>query len=315
MANPDVSFIVPAFNEERHLPLALEGIRSAMNAGRSYEMIVADHGSTDGTASAAVAGGARVASFAGARTIGELRNRAAAEARGRVFVFLDADVVLGSEWGRAFADVFATLSDDPMVLTGSRLLVSRESTWVARTWFPDPQSDRVAGHVGSGHMILTRELFRLIEGFPPELETGEDYAICVEARRRGARIVNNPALVAYHLGPPETVAEFWRREVWHGRGDTHDLRTAARSAVAWSAVGFAGAHGILVLSLLGIVPGVGAFLALAIIVTLSVGSAARRTGSGDALVLLRGSILFYLYYWARATALVGGQGEKRVRRT
>ncbi len=308
--SPEVSFILPAFNEERAIALALTSIRSAMAGGRSFEVIVGDHGSTDGTARVAAEGGARVVPLADARNIAELRNRAAAGALGRLLVFLDADVVLGPDWGNAFAAVCQALADDAMVITGSRLLVPTESGWVARTWFPPSQGGRHASHVGSGHMIMTRGLFRLIGGFRPELDTGEDYAICMDAKRRGANIVNNPALVAYHLGAPQTLAAFWRREVWHGRGDARDLKKAASSRVVWSTAAFAAAHGILFFALLGAVSSVYAPVALGLIVGLASGSAVRRMGPKSARILLRGSLLFYIYYWARACALIAAVAER-----
>ncbi len=313
MPGPDISFVVPAFNEERHLPSALEGIRAAMKGGQTYEVVVADHGSTDGTVAAAQAAGARVIVLAEARTIGELRNRAAAEALGRVLVFLDADVVLDGSWGTAFADVLRALSRDAMVVTGARLLVSPESAWVARTWFPARPGDRVAKHIGSGHMVVTRDLFQSVGGFPPDLETGEDYAFCAEARRRGARIVNDPSLIAYHLGAPKTLAQFWAREVWHGRGDARNLRTALASAVTWGAAAFAGAHAVLLLGLTGVVSGLWVSLALASVGLLTVGSTVRRMGRGDPMLLVRGSVLFYVYYWARAAALIAALTHGRSR--
>ncbi|RMF71547.1 MAG: glycosyltransferase family 2 protein, partial [Acidobacteria bacterium] len=45
---PAVSIVIPAFNERECLPVVLDEIAQAMD-GRSYEVVVVDDGSTDGT--------------------------------------------------------------------------------------------------------------------------------------------------------------------------------------------------------------------------------------------------------------------------
>ncbi|MDQ6945555.1 MAG: glycosyltransferase family 2 protein [Actinomycetota bacterium] len=61
MANASVQrtlIIIPAFNEEQALPAVLKSLRSNV---AEWDVLVVDDGSTDGTASAAAAGGAMVA--------------------------------------------------------------------------------------------------------------------------------------------------------------------------------------------------------------------------------------------------------------
>lgn len=86
-----VTVIVAAHNEERHLGECLASLASQTWA--PLEVIVADDGSTDGTARIAEAAqGVRLISMprrGKARTV----NAAAAEARGDVLLFLDADMV------------------------------------------------------------------------------------------------------------------------------------------------------------------------------------------------------------------------------
>jgi len=57
----EISFIVPAYNEERELGATLKAISEAGDAlAHSYEIVVADDGSTDRTARIALEHGARV---------------------------------------------------------------------------------------------------------------------------------------------------------------------------------------------------------------------------------------------------------------
>ncbi len=87
MTAPRIAVVIPAWNEERSLPLVLAGLPRA-GIG---EIVVADNGSTDGTARVAREGGARVVEE-GRRGYGSacLAGIAALD-RPDVVVFLDGD--------------------------------------------------------------------------------------------------------------------------------------------------------------------------------------------------------------------------------
>lgn len=86
-----LSFVVPAYNEEKCLPATLASIHEAARGlGIDYEIVVADDASTDATAAIAESGGARVV-HAQNRQIAKTRNSGARAARGDRLVFVDAD--------------------------------------------------------------------------------------------------------------------------------------------------------------------------------------------------------------------------------
>lgn len=87
---PLVSVVIPAFNAEATLPVAL---RPLQQLPRDWEVIVVDDHSTDRTAELARQSGARVAPSAGWRSCSAARNTGVLVARGDVVVFLDADIV------------------------------------------------------------------------------------------------------------------------------------------------------------------------------------------------------------------------------
>lgn len=91
---PALSFVVPAYNEERLIGATLDAIHGAARpTGRPYEIIVVDDGSTDATAGLAVRHGARVIA-ANNRNIGRTRNDGARHARGEYLFFVDADTMV-----------------------------------------------------------------------------------------------------------------------------------------------------------------------------------------------------------------------------
>jgi glycosyltransferase involved in cell wall biosynthesis len=95
---PELSIVIPAYNEERRLRETLRRIRAYLEARRSSaEVIVVDDGSRDATASIAEA---QQAAFPGLRLVSNGRNRGKGysvrhgvlEARGRTVLFTDADL-------------------------------------------------------------------------------------------------------------------------------------------------------------------------------------------------------------------------------
>jgi glycosyltransferase involved in cell wall biosynthesis len=92
MTRPFVSVIVPAYNAERFVRAAIDSVLAQTYL--SFEVILIDDGSTDGTAAAVQAYGERVRYIRqGNARQAAARNRGIAEARGELVAFLDADDV------------------------------------------------------------------------------------------------------------------------------------------------------------------------------------------------------------------------------
>lgn len=90
----EVSVVLPVYNEAGHLAQEIGRIRAALEeAGTSYEVVVVNDGSTDGSAET-LAGieGIRVISFATNRGSGSARKVGTRAARGRVVVWTDVDM-------------------------------------------------------------------------------------------------------------------------------------------------------------------------------------------------------------------------------
>lgn len=86
-----ISFVVPAYNEEKYLAPTLAAIREAARAiDEPYEIVVANDSSTDRTAAIAAANGARVIDVE-KRQIAGARNAGARASTGELLIFVDAD--------------------------------------------------------------------------------------------------------------------------------------------------------------------------------------------------------------------------------
>lgn len=224
-----LSFVIPARNEERFLAGTISSIRA--HASRwTHEVILVDNGSEDATRAIARSAGCTVCEDA-AKTIAALRNTGARRASGEVLVFLDADVRITAAWGAAIGTVIDQIRREKLLITGARCRVAENPGWIERHWF-GPMATESGQYINSGHLVVGRELFEDMSGFDESLVTGEDWEFCRRGRRRGARVANNPVLETIHEGYPKTLAQFIRREKWHGLQDFRTLESFLQSRPA-----------------------------------------------------------------------------------
>jgi glycosyltransferase involved in cell wall biosynthesis len=310
-----VSFVVPAYNEANFLRRTLPAIREHVPAPWRSEIIVIDNQSSDDTAAVARSAGADTVLTLGG-TVAALRNRGAAESRGRILVFLDADVFLTKEWAFAFPGVIADLEVRPRQVTGSWVCVPDAPTFIERSWFA-PQQGGVHSHINSGHMIMFREAFNELHGFDERLRTGEDVELSRRAVERGFAIEDRAVLKAIHEGFPKTLWAFARREYWHGLGYYSSWSSFRGSRVTQIAqLIFLSLLCALVTAIWGQSPAPAALWALATGGLLMVLSARLFRAEGPWRVLTNAG-LYFVYMLARFLSLFGAWGwlPTRVSRT
>jgi rSAM/selenodomain-associated transferase 2 len=189
-----ISVIIPAWNESLNIGPAVE--RAA--ALRPYEILVADGGSTDGTADLAKAAGAEVVSAPRGRAVQQ--NAAARRATGDVLLFLHADSWLAPEGSGQIAAAL----EDPRTLGGAfrhrieapglvyRLIERGDSLRVRLLRLP----------YGDQGIFLRRETFFRLGGFP-ETRLMEDVLLM----RRLRKVSRIPLLP----GPLYTSARRWEK--------------------------------------------------------------------------------------------------------
>jgi GT2 family glycosyltransferase len=223
---PLISFVIPVRNDARHLRGCLASIAADVPPGVAYEMLVADNGSTDDSADAARAAGARVLTLPGL-SVAELRNRAAREARGRYLAFVDADHEVTPGWTRCAID---TLNMPGIAGAGAPYHPPIGGTWVQRMYdtFRD-HGDEVSDveWLGSGNLAVTRHAFDAVGGFDTSLVTCEDIDLCQRLRAGGGRLVCAPRMRSTHHGDPATLKALFFGELWRGKDN---LRTSLRTA-------------------------------------------------------------------------------------
>lgn len=229
----DVSFVVPVRNDVTRLRRCMESIRSSRYDPRRMEIVVVDNGSTDGTGAFAAAQGARVLWAPDAR-VGELRNRGVEASRSSLIAFVDADHVLDRDWLPCAVE---TLLRTGAAAVGASYHAPPDGTWVQRMYGALrglTPGCREVDWLGSGSMLVRRDVFARVGGFNGQLSACEDVELCQRLRAHGERIINDDRLNSVHLGDPETLGALFRGELWRGQNNV-----AATFRGSFSAKGFA----------------------------------------------------------------------------
>ena len=210
---PFVSVIIPALNEEKYITQCLTSILNGSYPIQHVEIIVVDGGSRDQTPRLAMAAGAKVITLKGA-TVAAMRNEGAQKATGTILAFIDADCIAHREW---LAEGVRSLAQEACI-TGSFHDIPADGSWVEKAWFVTRQKGRVpSSHINTSNLFVTRELFENLGGFNQKLITGEDTEFSARAKKQVA-VISDDKIQVIHLANPKTIAEFFRREIWHGLG-------------------------------------------------------------------------------------------------
>lgn len=180
-----ISFIIPAFNEERLIGQCLQSIATSVAANQSYrythEVIVVDNNSTDATARLARQAGARVV-FEPVNHIARARTAGAETARGDWLIFIDADCVLNAG---LTGDIFELIRQGRHIGAGSTLQVPNQPWWaevLLQIWTVLSVQFRWA----AGALIACNAAaFREAGGFDQTLYAAEEIDLSRRLRRRG----------------------------------------------------------------------------------------------------------------------------------
>lgn len=182
---PEVSVIVPAWNEADELPRTLLVLQCALGElGRAAEIVVVDNASTDGTAEIARRHGAQVVRES-ERRIARARNAGAAASRGGFLIFVDADTRPSTELLRASL----SLLDSGAVCGGGAQVAFETLDRILYRWgttFWNGIALRLNLAAGC-YVFATREAFEATGGFSERVYAGEEILFSLRMHRWGRR--------------------------------------------------------------------------------------------------------------------------------
>jgi len=297
----DISFIIPAYNEEKNIARCLESISSVMRSELySFEVVVCDHSSADETQKIAKSFGVKIVQISRGGNVALVRNRGAEVAVGKFYIFLDADIELTYEWANGLTAVVESLSSNPMQIIGSFCLPPKDDNYIIQNWFVHTTKGG-SGYLGTAHLITSRECFNQLRGFDERLVTGEDYDFCSRCKMQGGTIDIRPEMIVYHHDYPRTTKAFVLREAWHGEGDFQSFDNFLKSKVAILTVIFMLLHFLAIASLMDNYYFI--YLIIVIICLFVFACTFLKFKSLGVISILKSTVVMYIYFLGRSMSL------------
>jgi glycosyltransferase involved in cell wall biosynthesis len=222
---PFVSVVVPVFNGEATIETCLRSLLA--QDYESFEVIVVDNESTDGTAAVLEGFADRATVLREARRgAAAARNRGIREARGDVVAFTDGDCVADPGWLRA---VVAPLENEEVGIAGGRVLAARPCNRVEK--FGEVIHDQEMAicvykppYVVSSNWASRRSVLQDAGLFDDEFLRSQDVELAYRIVQLGYRLVYAPEAVVYHRNQ-RTLAGLFREGFTHG---FHSFRVVAK---------------------------------------------------------------------------------------
>lgn len=237
---PGVSVIVATRDRARYLRLCLEALSRQTARLESFEIIVVDNGSADGTADVVGELSAQIPNIRPVREdrvgLSIARNVGVAHSRASIVAFTDDDAVPDPHWVERIAARFDTLGDEVAVLGGEvqPIWEAPRPDWLTNEllrplsagllWSPTPRTLR--GNEWLVEVNIAYRKARLLEfgGFDETLgRSGESLLSgegCINQlmTRAGLHAYYDPNILVGHHIPAERLTRSWfrRRFFWQG---------------------------------------------------------------------------------------------------
>lgn len=214
--NPLVSIIIPAYNEEDCIGECLKSISGQSN--RRLEIIVVDDGSSDATL--------EIAKRFKANTLhqnhkgpGSARNLAASHAKGKILVFVDADMTFDKNF---IDDLIAPILKGETIGTFSKNEMNKNSKniWSA-CWNINrnlPLDLLIPPNYPSSSPVfraILKTKFDSVGGFSTSGEYTDDWSL---SRKLGTKSTLAKGALYYHVNP-SSLEEVWNQARWIGKSE------------------------------------------------------------------------------------------------
>lgn len=224
---PALCVVVPFYNEADCLLVCLESL--AAQTWKNFELILVDDGSTDSSAEIARAFTKRLKGRCrliqgGHLGPGSARNRAAKQARGKILVFVDADMRADARFlARITAPIRSGKEDGTFVL--DEMVSNPKNPW-SRAWSlahglpPERRIHEGASRRANTYRAILRKKFLAAGGQREERGVSEDEMDTTKVKPG----LGVKGALLYHANPA-SFEEMWSSARWFGRGKASYLGT------------------------------------------------------------------------------------------
>ena len=238
-----VDAVVIGRNEGARLIACLESLQ-----GQVRQVVYVDSGSTDGSAKAAAALGARVVQLDMTQpfTAARARNAGLAVLEAPDFVqFVDGDCVVQPGWMAAALNAMAA-NPQAVVICGRRRERQPEASVYNRLC--DREWDTPVGEAQAcgGDALMRFAAVQAVGGYDPSLIAGEEPDLCLRLRRAGGQVWRIAAEMTLHDAAMTRFSQWWQRSrraghafaegaQRHGSGPERHWVAETRRALIWGA--------------------------------------------------------------------------------
>ena len=200
MNSPKYSIIIPTLNEEKLLPQLLSQLNnSELKKTYNYEIVISDGGSKDGTVEIALKSCDIVkVHLNGVRqNIAKGRNIGARSANGKIFIFLNGDILIPDTKKffeflekRFVPSDYAAMTCKVLVFPDEEKLSDKLFHFIYNNYFYLLNLTGIG--MGRGEcQVIKREYFELVDGNNELLDAGEDFDLFKRIRRNGKILFTN----------------------------------------------------------------------------------------------------------------------------
>jgi len=184
-SGPVVSVLITAYNREAFLAEAISSVLAS--SYQNLEIIIVDDASKDNTAAIAKSFGAndqRIKVFVNEQNLGDYpnRNKAASYATGEYLMYVDSDDLIYKE---SIGKAVSLMMANPKANFGTyyRLPATEPFVWDAATALRKHFLEAPYLMIGPGGIIIRREYFNFIGGFPEKYGPANDMYFNLKAAR------------------------------------------------------------------------------------------------------------------------------------
>jgi len=189
------SIIIPTLNEEHHIGKLLTAL--ANQTFRSFEVVISDSGSTDGTEKLVETFRPKLPALAflkhPEKNVSAARNNAARHSKNEWLVFFDADVVPSADFLHGIADRIGSNQLDALTVwnrpldahLGGYIILALLNASMSIVQYFKPAANGPC-------IIMRRDMYDKLKGFDDTIFFGEDYDIIKRGHKTGMRFAVFP---------------------------------------------------------------------------------------------------------------------------
>lgn len=214
--NPQVSVIIPIYNEEKIIADCLNSLKE--QSWHNLEVIIVDDGSTDESSQIVKTFGF-IMLKQNHKGPGQARNLGAKRAKGQILVFVDADMTFEKDFVR---DLVAPIIKDQTIGTFSRneMVKNQDNIWsVCWNINKNLPRDRMLPQDYPGYAPVFRAIlkteFNKVGGFEVSGQYTDDWSL---SRKLGVKSTLAQGAVYYHSNPA-SLGEVWKQARWIGKNE------------------------------------------------------------------------------------------------